>query len=370
MSLQRHEGSDLEALLEDVRGRWGEAATIVEANRIRRGGVAGFFARERFEVVVDPGDFDEHSADFPADFPADLPADLSADISGRLLGLAEKVSDGEAGSFLTGGAGVFPGVSGAPDPQAGISTEEPDFAAVLASIAGQVDAPAPPAVPAPLEEAAAAVPLVHEALVRVGLPENLLHPARITGDPSRWLLGLLEHVPRPDRLPRGRSAVIATVGPRDSALALASELAAELGLGGNAVVLASPTYRGRAVPSDRCIAAPELAAEQRRSWRRRPGPTVVAVESVPGRSPHWARRMLDALEPTMVWGAAEAIRKPEDLDQWAEQMGGFDALAVTGLDDTVSPASVLRCGIPVGRLDGRPATPALWAALLVERVVA
>jgi hypothetical protein len=66
----------------------------------------------------------------------------------------------------------------------------------------------------------------------------------------------------------------------------------------------------------------------------------------------------------------EATRKPEDLSHWSEQAGGFDALAVTGLDDTVSPASVLRCGIPVGRIDGRPATPALWAALLAERIAA
>src|SRR5205807_2643844 len=39
-----------------------------------------------------------------------------------------------------------------------------------------------------------------------------------------------------------------------------------------------------------------------------------------------------------------------------------------GLDRTVSPATVLQCGIPVGRLEGRPATPALWAALLAPRL--
>src|SRR3954451_4415138 len=30
----------------------GDDVTIVEANRLRRGGVAGFFAKERFEVFV------------------------------------------------------------------------------------------------------------------------------------------------------------------------------------------------------------------------------------------------------------------------------------------------------------------------------
>jgi hypothetical protein len=79
--------------------------------------------------------------------------------------------------------------------------------------------------------------------------------------------------------------------------------------------------------------------------------------------------VLDALEPTMVWGAVEATRKAEDLLSWSDQLGGVDALSVDRVDETLSPATVLRCGIPVGRLDGRPATPALWAALLTPRLV-
>ena len=101
----------------------------------------------------------------------------------------------------------------------------------------------------------------------------------------------------------------------------------------------------------------EAAAEARLAWRRRPRPTVVAVDAPMGRSSEWARRVIDALQPTMVWGAVDATRKPEDLFEWAEQLGGFDALGVTDLDGTVSPAAVLQCGIPVGRLDGRDGHP-------------
>ena len=72
----------------------------------------------------------------------------------------------------------------------------------------------------------------------------------------------------------------------------------------------------------------------------------------------------------MVWGAVDATRKADDLFDWAEQLGGFDALGVTDLGATVSPAAVLQCGIPVGRLEGRPATPLLWASLLGPRLVA
>ena len=53
MSLQRCEGNNLESVLEEVRTRFGDTVTIVEANRLRKGGLGGFFARERFEVVVD-----------------------------------------------------------------------------------------------------------------------------------------------------------------------------------------------------------------------------------------------------------------------------------------------------------------------------
>ena len=49
----RFEGGELEELLERVRIEVGPEARIVAANRIRQGGIAGFFAREGYEVVVD-----------------------------------------------------------------------------------------------------------------------------------------------------------------------------------------------------------------------------------------------------------------------------------------------------------------------------
>ncbi len=52
----RFEGSELETLLTQVRSEMGDGARIVAANRIRKGGVGGFFAREVYEIVVDTGD--------------------------------------------------------------------------------------------------------------------------------------------------------------------------------------------------------------------------------------------------------------------------------------------------------------------------
>ena len=213
-------------------------------------------------------------------------------------------------------------------------------------------------------------------LARIGLPEDIRRAAIATppppagADPSAWLVGLLAALPVPERLPQGPGSVIVVAGGREPALHLARQIAAELGLDPAELLIASPVYRGRAIPVDRRLPDAELAAEARSSWRRRPRPTVVAVDAPLGRPAEWARRVIDALEPTMVWGAVEAARKPEDLFEWSEQLGGFDALGVTEFDGTVSPATVLQCGIPVGRLDGRPATPLLWASLLAPRLSA
>jgi hypothetical protein len=55
------EGPDLEELLVRIKEEHGSAATIVSAERVRSGGVAGFFSKQRFEIAVDVHDRDEAS---------------------------------------------------------------------------------------------------------------------------------------------------------------------------------------------------------------------------------------------------------------------------------------------------------------------
>jgi len=59
------EGPSLEPLLERVRAEGGPNARIVQADRVRRGGIAGFFTREHFEVIVElddeTGDVQDHA---------------------------------------------------------------------------------------------------------------------------------------------------------------------------------------------------------------------------------------------------------------------------------------------------------------------
>ncbi|MGE3812610.1 MAG: hypothetical protein AB7I24_13795 [Candidatus Nanopelagicales bacterium] len=47
------EGPDIRALLEQVQEQYGPQARIVHAEKVRSGGVGGFFAKQRFEVTVE-----------------------------------------------------------------------------------------------------------------------------------------------------------------------------------------------------------------------------------------------------------------------------------------------------------------------------
>ncbi len=50
------EGPDLQTLLEQIRAKYGAEARILEAEKVRRGGVGGFFAHERFHIQVEVPD--------------------------------------------------------------------------------------------------------------------------------------------------------------------------------------------------------------------------------------------------------------------------------------------------------------------------
>jgi hypothetical protein len=168
--------------------------------------------------------------------------------------------------------------------------------------------------------------------------------------------------------PKSPSSVVAVVGPPNTVMSTARGIARDLGAPPDEVALATQRKVWR--PQDRVILSAEVAIEERRSWRWRDHPSVVAIEQDvrPERSA-WTTEILQALEPTLCWGVAKASHKPEDLAAWSEALGGLDVLALVELDGTTTPAAALAAPIPVGSLDGEPATPALWATLLCARLM-
>lgn len=358
---QRFEGRRLDDLLAEVRATAGEDAVIVEANRRRRGGLFGFFAREVFEVVVETAD--EASAAAPPDAPS---PGAEPTPPRSLLDLAEAVDDVphlelsgrsslrfdevlaialETGRFAGGPNPSTGPVAQPAEPEPGVPT--PDLTPrPLTLVRGQVE--------------------VDRHLVALGLPRRLCPPPSHPDLLATRLAQRLGELPAPPPVPAGVPGVIvAVVGTPDRALATARRLADDLG-GAAQLLLASPDAPAARVA---LIGDADEAVARRLGWRRRARPTIVAVDApVSPRRAGWAAGLLVALAPAVTWGAVPAATKPEDLAAWLDALGGLDALAVDGLDDTTTPASVLQAGVPVVRLDGRPATPLHWAALLLDRI--
>ena len=479
---QRFEGSDLEDLLDKVRAEVGADAQIVAANRVRKGGLGGFFSREFFEVVVETPDAPPLATPAPPGGGAagatttGLPAGsrtvpLSTLRSrGTILDLAEHVNEVERGADPP--IGGLDEIIDLRDERPPVSTETARFASILERIARDVDRiegarPLPgedgaehdgpggaspkagstsgPDTPgahatasravstalrpsddarevldtgegSPTARAAEAVeaaltgvraasversPGAHHAgadpfgakpcrpavvrrrggdapdvierpenrLARLGVPARLVPRGASPRELQGALVESLARLPAVLAPPRANGVVIAVVGIGSGPVRLARDLSEDFDHDPDRVVLATSDSLGDGIPSWLQITDAPTAEERRRSWHRRSHPTFVAV-SIPGRTAglDWAREILDHLEPTLVWAIVEAGWKCEDVEHWVEDLGGLDALAVTRTDDTVSPAAVLDLGIPVGRLEGRPATPLAWADLLVRRL--
>gem|GEM_PF-7074288 len=209
-----------------------------------------------------------------------------------------------------------------------------------------------------------------EPYVRIGLPVHLVPMNVGERDIRLALADRLRTLPIAPAFPTTRGALLAVVGNAESALRIARDLADELGVSADDVAFASE-FATDEVPAWLHLSDASTAAERRRSWRRRGQLTLVALDApMGGLSSPWARDVLDALEPSLAWGVVDAVRKPEDVLAWTEHLGGLDSYALEGLEQTVSPAAILKLPIPVARLDGEPATPDRWAAILAGRLVA
>lgn len=411
----RFEGAELDDVLERVRAEVGPDARIVGANRIRKGGVAGFFAKEGFEVIVDlNGDpfngasgksrrgakaAKPRSAKVPASV-LDLADDIADDIAdngheqvidlgepalsteredfGQMLSrLTQALDDEEALDIATGdlATGDIPTRSGPAvreplarepivedrpvNPNAHYRRITPDLVAPTMRVPQPAQSPhAPPQIPHQMPQS---MPRPDARFVALGLPPELV-PSTVVEDVRTALFQRLAQLPPPPPLPRISGVVIAVVGIGTAPISIARRLADELEVPGENVILATPEAM-----SD--LSHPEEAEAFRLGVRRRSEATIVACSIGPGRAQlGWAHRILDRLEPTITWGVVDASCKPDDIQHRVALLGGVDVLALTGVNDTVSPAAVLSLGIPVGRIGSNHATPAVWADLLMERL--
>lgn len=206
-----------------------------------------------------------------------------------------------------------------------------------------------------------------DLLRAAGFPEHLLPRAPLVLDHST-IEAVFATLPEAPPLPAEPGGLVAVVGSAGLVRPVANAVALAVGCPRDEVAVASTTASDRhARPEYRARTAAQAAAMSP-GWRRdRVG--VVAVYAPPlGADQRWTRQVLRALRPSCVWGMAGATTKPDDVRRWIAAIGGVDALAVTEVAATATPASVLSLGIPVSRLDDEAATPARWATVVADLV--
>lgn len=422
------DGEDLRALMLRVRDEMGPGARIVKAERVRTGGVGGFFAREHYELTVEvpeqptPRRTPRRTVP-PRDDAPEARADVGLD---ALLAAAEEAERRATADDAPGG----------PD-QPTVSTDGATFTEVLDSVRRMVEpdaftpatppsvtgpttrVDAPPAArdeprrPAPLRTApparadagdeaddtdradeapssAEVVDALPTELAVQAYDEDDLHeerapstaagllelgiPARLLGDvtdlsadlPVSVLVRRFGRVPAV-RLTKGN--VVAVVGDAPAALRVATQMAYRAGLAERDVLLAGDIDH---VPGHgRRLQSPAALAKFRQKVSSEALYLVVVGVGEGPEAEARAARLLEAVDPTQAWAVVDARRRTAELRRWLRQVGQrrrFDALAVHSTADAQAPGLVLRLGLPVGWLDGLPASPLVWAALLSERL--
>jgi hypothetical protein len=382
------DGPDLEQLLVRARQEYGSDIRIVKADKVRTGGLGGFFAREHYEISIDVGE------------PADTESREQSGSGGRpisLLDLADAISDREQQSRqpqLSASLPFTPGISLGP----ALSTDGASFASILAGLtetvaddsasasktvetAAQQENRAVVAVHPPLTQpavrppvhprsrVATASPVCARDLRDLGLPRALL-PASDDGDLLGALVTALRSLPPAPQPPQGAGEIFAVVGDGEGTWDVALELARSMNLDEHALVyLTAGRAPSRVAPARRITALEQLPPRLDR-WRKRSTPTVAVIDAPMNlKAAPWNRQALTALDAAAVWLVVPATRKTDDVAQWANRLGRPDGLVVTDVDASNDPASVLQLGVPVAWLAGRPATPGAWAGLLVDRLV-
>jgi hypothetical protein len=407
LTSQLFESTSLEEALADVRNTVGPNAKIVRAEKVRRGGIGGFFSKETFVLSVEADSGAGVSVDAARTTPVSV---VDAPVAYSLAALAD-LADGDDGA-----AGRFPA----------ISTETPLFGQVLQEVsrATALDielpagprwdgrlldveatyrsvmplAPAPSAPETPPVEAkpreialetlpeappqqpwwqvlaevgelmaaqALQKPLTIDGQVVPPPPAPPVGPPKLGSDAISDLLAGQPSSPAPTRpvsvLAEGLATIKAALGPAllpGSVIAVvghpadAGEVAARVAVAAGADPFAihfashDPAARTESgLPGGRQICSLDEAILRSRRWPSRPTPIVVVVD---GRDARWARTVLDGIETTTVLALPSPTDDEAAVRAWVAALGGVQALL---LDDScrTSPESLALHGIPALR---------------------
>ena len=409
------EDSDLQRLLDTVHSQPG--AQILYQDRVRRGGVFGFFAREVHRVayrVVTEADGAVTAADtVPADtVPADTvpaeaitaeataagaitaeaataetvpaarvsvaspvsvtPADDLPQLEDLLASVDAVESVGQHAAGATSSAGRQPPQQAFADLLRTLTEAEPaaDQAPVATAPATPAPAPLRPASRATVTtigrpDARARLEMLMQ-LRQVGVPVSV-NPRTDTHSLYEALENILDELPAPAVPPRGAGQVLAVVGESGAALDAARTCATMLRIPHNSIGVAGLPEHSSPGLDYPVISGRQEALRLRTELSQADLPSIVVIATdltEAGSDDPWAAEMVAALRPTAVWAVVDARWKTEDSQAQLDRLGRVDALVVHSAQLSASPASVWDLDLPLGLLDGRAPSTFAWTGLL------
>jgi hypothetical protein len=141
--LKSFEGPDVQLLLDQIRVELGPDAKIDGAQKIRVGGVLGFFAREHFRVTVEIPEPADDPAPAPPSPSTPLPSSTSDRLSSELVGA--RSSGARSSPATSGSTSTMPSPSMASDVFTAMAEATDDVNDIGASMAPLLKAPVPSA---------------------------------------------------------------------------------------------------------------------------------------------------------------------------------------------------------------------------------
>ncbi|MEU7903125.1 hypothetical protein [Actinoplanes sp. NPDC049118] len=209
---------------------------------------------------------------------------------------------------------------------------------------------------------------VQRNLLAVGMPEEMVAQI-VGGDTYSGVLGVLASRPSAPGIPDAPGEILVLCGDLDHALPLGRKLCEQAGIDQAHLLLGGPTAAGTGLHSSKVLGDPPAAATRAERMQNADHAWIVVVDAkVGGTDPIYVGDMCDALGATAVWAVVDATRKTADTARHLRTLGDIEALVVHSVDLTSDPATVLGLDRPVVALDGKPATPHVWAALLCARI--
>lgn len=361
----RFTGRELTTLLEQVRAELGAEATIVEANKVRTGGIAGFFANEKFEVIATesddaPGDQVGLQLDLVEPTIAPGPAlDLVASADERDTLDIRSAADIRSGAEIaaTTGAATRSNSTAHPNSTASALLDRVE----TISIGDRIGLSRPPA-----SSSVATVKAPPQPEARFGdiLATELEQPELEirTADTDDFWTHLVELEAELEPLDL-QSPVVVIVGNRAAAMRIADQVALTDDGETRALVALSPAPDGFDLPAWQQVADTIELGDRLRFWSTAERQGIVMIDADFGADATTIVERAREGGARLVRMAVETTLSPKRIFDLMTRLGGNVVIDLTFRAEPAYILSLVDRGVPVASIDGHPFDANLLLAL-------